>query len=69
MTCPSWWSAFNVISEQPTAYDIDKVVKDVRCRCYEMGLDETQTEIIVSEIVKQGDVSDDVCEWKLEDFL
>ena len=25
MTCPSWWSAFNVISEQPTAYDIDKV--------------------------------------------
>ena len=23
MTCPSWWSAFNVISEQPTAYDID----------------------------------------------
>ena len=26
MTCPSWWSAFNVISEQPTAYDVDKVV-------------------------------------------
>lgn len=27
MTCPSWWSAFNVISEQPTAYDIDNVVE------------------------------------------
>ena len=26
MTCPSWWSAFNVISEQPTAYDVGKVV-------------------------------------------
>ena len=34
------------------AYDVDKVVEDVRCRCYEMGLDESQTEIIVSEIVK-----------------
>ena len=29
MTCPSWWSAFNVISEQPTAYDIDKTVKEL----------------------------------------
>ena len=27
MTCPSWWSAFNVISEQPTAYSVDKVVE------------------------------------------
>ena len=30
MTCPSWWSAFNVISEQSTAYDIDKVVEELR---------------------------------------
>ena len=29
MTCPSWWSAFNVISEQPTVYDIDKVVEEL----------------------------------------
>ena len=29
MTCPSWWSAFNVISEQPTAYDINKVVEEL----------------------------------------
>ena len=29
MTCPSWWSAFNVISEQPTAYDTDKVVAEL----------------------------------------
>lgn len=32
MTCPSWWSAFNVISEQPTAYDIGKVVKELEER-------------------------------------
>ena len=36
---------------QPTAYSVDKVIEDVRCRCYEMGLDESQTEIIVNEIV------------------
>ena len=48
-----------------TAYSVDTVIEDVRCRCYEMGLDESQTEIIVSEIVKQGGVSDDVCECKL----
>ena len=30
MTCPSWWSAFNVISEQPTAYDIDNVVEELQ---------------------------------------
>ena len=29
MACPSWLSAFNVISEQPTAYDIDKVVEEL----------------------------------------
>lgn len=48
----------------PEAYSVDRVVEDVRCRCYEMGLDESQTEIVVSEIVKQGGVADDVCEWK-----
>ena len=29
MTCPSWWSAFNVISEQPTAYNIGNVVEEL----------------------------------------
>ena len=32
MTCPSWWSAFNVISEQPTAYSVDKVVEELEER-------------------------------------
>ena len=44
----------NIIKNHPTAYSVDKAVEDVRCRCYEMGLDESQTEIIVSEIVKVG---------------
>jgi organic radical activating enzyme len=29
MTCPSWWTAYSVISEQPTAYDVEKVVEEL----------------------------------------
>ena len=54
-------NCISCVEEQPTAYSVDKVVEDVRCRCYEMGLDESQTEIVVSEIVKQGGVADDLC--------
>ena len=60
------------ISNQPTSYDIDKVVeeleemktikgsmKTVTCRKWDYG---TVNRAI--EIVKHGGVSDDVCEWK-----
>lgn len=30
MMCPSWWSAFNIIREQPTAYNIDKVIEEIK---------------------------------------
>ena len=81
MTCPSWWSAFNVISEQPTAYDIDKVVKELeqkkeevqrmRNTCVALSdLEVCDIENVTYEraieIVKQGGVSDDVCEWKVK---
>ncbi len=29
MIYPSWWSAFNIISKQPTAYDVDNVVEEL----------------------------------------
>ena len=79
MTCPSWWSAFNVISEQPTAYDIDKVVEELeqkkeevqrmRNTCVALSdLEVCDIENVTYkraiEIVKHGGVSDDVCEWK-----
>lgn len=32
-------SIIDEVEEQPTAYDIDKVIEDIRCRCYEFGLD------------------------------
>ena len=53
-----------LIKEQPTAYNINKVVENVSCRCYELGLDESQTELITNEILKQDNVSDYACEWK-----
>ena len=73
MTCPSWWSAFNVISEQPTTYDIDKVVVELEKSsklvnetneyCDDDGNDYIPLSTAI-EIVNQGGVSDDVCEWK-----
>ena len=57
-----------IIHEQPTAYDIDKVVEELEKReeHYVEMLDwQGQSAICDAiEIVKHGDVSDDVCEWK-----
>ena len=77
MTCPSWWSAFNVISEQPTAYDIDKVVEELEIErktanntynSFNMDVDLGRVFGLEKaiEIVKQGGVADDVCEWKMD---
>lgn len=39
-----------ILDNTPTAYDVDKVIDQVRQDCYSMGLDESQTEIIVDNI-------------------
>ena len=70
--CGNYICDFRDIQEQPTAYDIDKVVEELDKK-YNNSLwikgDEefsiTRNELI--EIVKQGGVSDDVCEWSLCD--
>ena len=62
MTCPSWWSAFNVISEQPTAYSVEKVVEELEAdssvKLY--GSQNSDNYMIpvkrAIEIVKQGGV-------------
>lgn len=64
----------NLVNNQPTAYDIDKVVRELRRVSgngyrdidgdYVPPMIETEKAI---EIVKQGGVSDDVCEWKYND--
>ena len=63
-----------IIKEQPTAYDIDKVVEELEKLKYKGSV--TKTEMLITkacvnkaiEIVKQGGVSDDVCEWKRDDM-
>ena len=80
MTCPSWWSAFNVISEQPTAYDIDNVVEELQenasryTKKYTTPYGNNGYKDIKAisihkaiEIVKQGGVADYVCEWRIFD--
>ena len=75
MTCPSWWSAFNVISEQPTAYSVEKVVEELEIErktanntynSFNMDVDLGRVFGLEKaiEIVKQGGVADDVCKWK-----
>ena len=67
-------SVLRIIDEQPTAYDIDKVVEELESdaeRWEDSGKEyKDRCEIAVGrglrnaiEIVKRGGVSDDVCEW------
>ena len=59
------------IMEQPTAYDVDKIVKELELHSFELGTDTLPVHYVrlndAIEIVKQGDVSDDTdnaCEWR-----
>ena len=53
------------VDEQPTAYSVDKVVEEIEA--YGKNTDVCISKKNAIEIVKHGGVSDDVCEWKLED--
>ena len=53
-----------IIKEQPTAYDVDKVVEELELHSFELGTDTLPVHYVrlneAIEIVKQGGVSDDV---------
>ena len=59
---------FKEIKKMPTAYDIDKVVEELELHSFELGTDTLPVHYVrlndAIEIVKQGGVSNDVCEWK-----
>lgn len=70
-------TAIALIEKYPTAYDIDKVVEELKklkddCELfcidfsYQIGVNDGRKWMKKNaiEIVKQGGVSDDVCEWK-----
>lgn len=61
------------IKEQPTAYSVDKVVEELELHSFELGTDTLPVHYVrlneAIEIVKQGDMSNDVCECiKLKDY-
>ena len=66
-------NCISCVEEQPTAYDIDKVVEELE-KLKDKG-SVTKTEMLITkacvdkaiEIVNQCGVSDDVCEWRLCD--
>ena len=53
------------IHNAPTAYSVDKVVEEIEA--YGKNTDVCISKKNAIEIVKQGDVSDDVCQWRLCD--
>lgn len=53
-----------LIDAQPTAYDIDKVVEELEKELGKGDIAIDFGEFRLFEIVKQGGVSNDVCEWK-----
>ena len=54
------------IIEQPTAYDVDKVIKELELHSFELGTDSLPVHYVrlneAIEIVKQGGDAKDVCE-------
>ena len=71
-------NAIYLLNNQPTAYDIDKVVEELEERQQEylegFGVHDNNELYGVAcglgdaiKIVKHGDVSDDVCEYKIKD--
>ena len=67
------YDCIEFVDEQPTAYSVDKVVEELKCdRCESCNFLELcagskccgKCHEKAIEIVKQGGVSDDVCEWE-----
>lgn len=59
---------YDYVKEMPTAYSVDEVVEELKLHSFEFGTDSIPAHYLrlneAIEIVKQGGVSDDVCEWK-----
>ena len=57
-----------IIDTEPTAYSVDNVVEELELHSFELGTDTIPVHYVrlneAIEIVKQGGISDDICEWK-----
>lgn len=68
--CENYICNFRDIQEQPTAYDVRKVVAKIKELDNPYDADGWFTSMKLDkaiEIVKHGVISDDVCEWKYND--
>ena len=61
-----------IIDTEPTAYSVDNVVEELELHSFELGTDTIPAHYVrlneAIEIVKQGGVSDDICEWKQDNM-
>lgn len=77
-SCSMIQEAIKEVEKQPTAFDVDKVAEELNrirakktCNKEKCDTKEICRICVVDdaiEIVKQGGVSDDVCEWKQDDM-
>ena len=56
-----------LLNNTPTAYDIDKVIRQLNIESVGSRIQVSLGLLRAIEIVKQGSLVDDVCEWKLKD--
>ena len=60
------------VLEQPTVCNIDKIVEELETHSFELGTDSIPAHYLrfneAIEIVNQGGVSDDACEWIKYDY-
>ena len=54
----------DIIKNQPTAYSVTNVVEELESELEKVNIAIDFGEFRLFEIVKQGGISDDVCEWK-----
>lgn len=58
----------DIIKKQPTAYSVAKVVEELEKELEVGNIAIDYGEFRLFEIVKQGGVSDDVCEWRCDEY-
>ena len=58
----------DIIKNQPTAYSVAKVFEELESELEKGNIAIDFGEFRLLEIVKQGGVSDDVCEWKQDNM-
>ena len=65
--CMTFHGICNVINNTNTAYDIDKVIRQLNLESVGSSIQMSLGLLKAIKIVKQGCISDDVCEYKIKD--